>query len=148
MVPETTVESSGANTPYRSIFSRRHCERPTPLLFTKPIIIITPDPNATLQTPVTAEGACGALGNETRIQILSALGAADGPLSFSALREAVGVADFGGFNYHLDTLEGAFVDKTVEGYALTHAGWRVVEAIFSGVLTEDPGIERIHVDRL
>lgn len=105
------------------------------------------EPDASPQSSVTADGAFGVLGNETRIQILYALGAADEPLSFSALREAVGVGDSGRFNYHLVKLDGTFVEKTADGYALLQAGRRVVEAIFSGVLTEDPGIERVPIDR-
>lgn len=87
------------------------------------------------------------LGSDTRIGILKALGEAPGPLSFSTLRESVGVGDSGRFNYHLDKLEGTFVAQTEEGYVLLESGRRVVEAIFSGVLTDDPAVERIHIDR-
>jgi DNA-binding transcriptional ArsR family regulator len=87
----------------------------------------------------------GAVADETRIAILRALWEAhtaapeelDGPeatpVPFSELRERVGVADSGRFNYHLDQLVPEFVHDREEGYALTHAGAQVVGAAVSGV---------------
>ena len=90
----------------------------------------------------------GVVANETRIAILRALWdehtanpeAVDGPRSepvaFSALRERVGVADSGQFNYHLDKLVPEFVQRREDGYALTHAGAQVIGAAVSGIYTD------------
>ncbi|MEF8776502.1 MAG: helix-turn-helix domain-containing protein [Haloarculaceae archaeon] len=86
------------------------------------------------------------LGNETRVQILEALADAEDPLSFSALHEQVDLRDSGQFNYHLDKLVGYFVESTDEGYDLRRAGSRVVEAILSGAVTDDPVIDRTPVE--
>lgn len=104
------------------------------------------EPAPSLRSPVTTDGAFAVLGNETRIRILDTLGVAEGPLSFSELRDRVGVADSGQFNYHLDKLDGVFVVKREEGYELLQPGRRVVEAIYAGVLTDELGVERIQVD--
>jgi len=99
-------------------------------------------PDATL----TPDDAFAALGNRTRIEILQALGSAGGPLSFSRLRERVGVRDSGQFNYHLDELTGHFIRSTEDGYVLRQAGARVVESVLSGAVTETPVIEPTPVD--
>lgn len=87
------------------------------------------------------------LGDPTRLRILQALGNADGPLSFSRLRERVGYESSGNFSYHLDKLVDTFVQNTERGYRLREAGKRVVEAVYSGVVTETATIERRVVDR-
>jgi hypothetical protein len=87
------------------------------------------------------------LGNETRLSILQALGAADGPLSFSALFDRVDLDDSGQFNYHLGKLVGHFVRKTDAGYELRQAGRRVVEAVLSGAVTDAPVVERTRLDQ-
>jgi DNA-binding HxlR family transcriptional regulator len=92
------------------------------------------------------EEAFATLGNETRMKILYALGEADGPLSFSVLRERVGRPDSGQFNYHLRKVDGHFVRKTDAGYALTQAGRRVVEAVLSGAVTDIPTIGSTGID--
>lgn len=78
------------------------------------------------------------LGNETRIDIVRALGeTSDASLSFSALRDRVNVADSGQFNYHLKKLVGSFIRRTDEGaYELTYAGKQVIGAILSGRFTQ------------
>ena len=53
-------------------------------------------------------------------------------LSFSELRDAVGVDDSGRFNYHLDKLVGRFVHRTPKGYMLTIAGHRLAGSIVAG----------------
>lgn len=77
--------------------------------------------------------------NELRFDIVQALWEArtDGetPLSFSTLRERVGVRDSGQFNYHLNKLVPRFV-RNDDGYALTHAGQQVVGAAVSGTYTD------------
>ncbi|MFC6731394.1 DUF7351 domain-containing protein [Haladaptatus sp. GCM10025893] len=73
------------------------------------------------------------LGNETRVAILRELAdASDTPLSFSALRERVGMRDSGQFNYHLGKLTGIFIDKVDAGYRLRYAGAHVMGAILAG----------------
>lgn len=48
-------------------------------------------------------------------------------LSFTELRERVGVRQGAQFNYHLDKLVGHFVTKTDGGYSLRPTGHRVIE---------------------
>ncbi|MFB6140729.1 MAG: winged helix-turn-helix domain-containing protein [Halosimplex sp.] len=86
------------------------------------------------------------LGDETRVAILRALGGVDEPLSFTALRDRVGTADSGRFNYHLDRLVGHFVLKRDSGYVLGRPGERVVEAVLSGAVTDAPVLERTVID--
>lgn len=95
---------------------------------------------------VSPDDAFATLGNEIRLEIVRRLGDADGPLSFSELRDAVDVRDSGQFNYHLGELVGQFVHKTDEGYTLRQAGERVVEAVLSGAVTEAPVMEPTPVD--
>lgn len=88
-----------------------------------------------------SNAAFSILGSDVRLEILQSLSEAEGPLSFTALRETVGPADSGQFNYHLRKLEGLFVLKTVDGYVLRQAGGRIIETIRSGALTDDSGLE-------
>lgn len=92
------------------------------------------------------DDAFAVLGNETRMEILRTLGRAEKPQSFSELREQVGVSDSGQFNYHLDKLEGHFIMKTDEKYALQPPGQRVIEAVFSGAVTDTPVVDRTEID--
>lgn len=87
---------------------------------------------------VSPEEAFSILGNETRVQILRTLGGGDEPLSFTELRDHVGIRQGGQFNYHLEKLVGHFVAKTDAGYELRQPGRRVVQAVLSGAVTEDP----------
>ncbi len=75
-----------------------------------------------------ATDALEVLGNEIRMATLRELAEADGPLSFTELRERVGVRDTGKFNYHLTKLCSYFVRETDGGYELGHAGSRVIAA--------------------
>jgi ribosomal protein S27AE len=95
---------------------------------------------------LSPDEAFAVLGNDTRMEILQALVAADGPLSFSEPRDAVGMRDSGQFNYHLAEVEGHFVRKTDDGYRLRQAGRRVVEAVLSGAVTDDPVVEPTRID--
>jgi len=99
------------------------------------------------EEPLSPDEAFSALGNETRLAVLRALGKTDGPCSFSSLYDAVDVADSGQFNYHLDKLVGHFVRKTDDGYELRQPGRRIVEAVLSGAVTETPTLERTPVDQ-
>lgn len=103
----------------------------------------TPDDGGPHLSP---DDAFGVLGNETRMEILRTLGQADQPLSFSELRDRIGMADSGQFNYHLGQLEGHFVEKTDEVYRLRQPGKRVIQAVLSGAVTRDPALEIAEVD--
>lgn len=92
------------------------------------------------------------LSNETRLAILLALWEAYEPhtpgsaVPFSDLRERVGVRDSGQFNYHLGQLEGQFVRKTEDGYALRRAGLRLIQSIIAGTGIEEPSLEQTEID--
>lgn len=86
------------------------------------------------------------LGNETRVDILRALAAADDPIPFSELRDRVGTRDSGGFNYHLGKLGGTFVKQGKEGYELTLAGLQVVGALVAGTYTADAEMGAMEID--
>lgn len=100
--------------------------------------------NMTDDTNAVSE-AFAALGDETRVAILEALVDArredpeNAALSFSDLRERVGVQDSGRFNYHLGKLRGQFLEETDGAYELTYAGREVVGAILAG--TYDATVE-------
>jgi len=78
------------------------------------------------------------VGDESRLGIVQALvehrreHPDDTGLSFSDLREAVGMRDSGRFNYHLDKLRGQFVEEGEDGYKLTYAGDQIAAALVSG----------------
>jgi|APHM01.1.fsa_nt_gi hypothetical protein len=69
------------------------------------------------------------LSDETRLAIVTALADASEPVCFSALRDRVGAADSGRFNYHLGELRETLVTKRADGYALTPAGERAVHGL-------------------
>lgn len=104
-----------------------------------------------LSTGSRATEAFELLSNETRLAILVALWEAhepyeeDGAVRFSELRARVGTADSGQFNYHLDRLEGHFVESTGEGYALTRAGLTFVQSVIAGTGIDDPAFERSEI---
>jgi hypothetical protein len=83
------------------------------------------------------------LGNELRVQILLELydAAREGRLGedsipYSGLQTAVGEADSGRFNYHLEKLCGHFVRKTDSGYKICEPGRAVARLLSKGTLTE------------
>ncbi|WP_330632172.1 winged helix-turn-helix domain-containing protein [Halocatena halophila] len=78
----------------------------------------------------------GKLSHPVRIEILQALATTETPCSFGELRSASSIDDPGQFNYHIRTLDGAFVSNTDDGYELSVAGHRLVGAVRSGVATE------------
>ena len=83
------------------------------------------------------------LGHDLRMGILEALAEkrAEEPrnpgVSFSELRDRVGIADSGQFNYHLDKLTDQFVQETAAGYELDAAGQEVIGAVLSGSFEAD-----------
>lgn len=93
------------------------------------------------QTSVAPDEAFAILANDTRIDILQALGEADAPVHFTELREQVGLDQGRQFNYHLKKLVGHYVAKPDQGYTLRPPGSRVVQAIRSGAVTDHPVID-------
>jgi hypothetical protein len=91
--------------------------------------------------------AFGLLADETRLAILVALWEQQDPFDperstrFSDLRDRVGTADSGRFNYHLDRLDGHYVEATDDGYRLTAAGRRVVQSVVAGTGLEAPTLD-------
>ena len=81
--------------------------------------------------------ALAVLGNEIRMSILRELADAEESLSFTELRERVGIRDTGKFNYHLTKLCEYFVRQTESGYELGHAGTRVITAANPTASSED-----------
>lgn len=111
-------------------------------------------------TDVTGENVAGAfelLSSETRLAILLALWDAQDPgppaselgdsaLSFSELRERVGIRDSGQFNYHLDKLTERFVTEQADGYVLNDPAEQILHAVFAGTVTEHESFEAEPVD--
>lgn len=102
------------------------------------------DPQGT--APFSPDEAFSVLGDETRVQILQALGEAERPLGFSELFDRIDYDDSSNFDYHLTRLRGHFVAKIDDGYLLQQAGRRVVEAVLSGAVTDDPVLEPARID--
>jgi hypothetical protein len=85
--------------------------------------------------------------HELRLEILLAL--RESPtysLGFAELRRAVGERDSGKFTYHLGKLEGQFVERVGDRYALQYPGHRVLDAVRSGVFHESPSVAPVEVD--
>jgi hypothetical protein len=105
---------------------------------------MTTDETAT--AGLSPDEAFALVADETRLEILRTLSETDEPLSFSALFEQSEYGNSSNFSYHLDKLDGHFISRTDEGYALQQAGRRVVEAVIAGTVTEDPVVERSATD--
>lgn len=86
------------------------------------------------------------LGDEVRLSILRALKDDREPVSFSELRERIGVSDSGRFNYHLDRLRGHFIRRADDGYELRYHGKRVVETVLSGTFTDTATVAPFEVE--
>jgi DNA-binding transcriptional ArsR family regulator len=95
-----------------------------------------------------ASTAFSILGNETRLAILYELWESQGRydsgsyassrVTFSELRERVGMRDSGQFSYHLEQLVGEFVQKGDAGYTITGAGSEIIRAVVGTVGVENP----------
>lgn len=96
------------------------------------------------------------LGNDTRLAILLALWEAKDPvlpkseeseptLSFTELRDRVGLSHGSQFNYHLDKLTDQFVRKTDTGYSLTQSA-RILHTVFAGTLRDHTTLESEPID--
>lgn len=104
---------------------------------------------------ITPEQAFELLGHETRVAILEALWESSrlpdreetddsidwypgtNAISFTDLRNCVGMQDGSQFNYHLEKLVGRFVHKTDNGYVLARAGQRIVSIIRAEEFTDE-----------
>lgn len=101
--------------------------------------------------PRTTE-AFAILGNETRLAILLALWEAFEPwadenaVSFTELRDRVGIEQGRQFTYHLDKLTGEFVRKTDGGYELRRLGHLLVQTIIAGTGVEDHTLAPTGID--
>lgn len=89
--------------------------------------------------------ALSVLGNEIRMSILRELAETNEALSFTELKERVGIRDSGKFNYHLTKLCAYFVRETDVGYELGHAGSRVISA--AGYEKGETNTERVTEER-
>lgn len=92
-------------------------------------------------TTLSPDDAFALLGNETRMEILQTLWEADDTLSFSELRERVGIRDSGQFNYHLNRLGDHFVRHTDHGYELRAAGEHVIRGVLAEAISQNPTFE-------
>ena len=92
------------------------------------------------------------VGDETRLAILLALWEAyepfadDNALSFSELLDQVDYDTSGNFSYHLQKLEGHFVESTADGYRLKQAGHRVVRTVIAGTGLRDATLGPTEID--
>jgi len=94
------------------------------------------------------------LADETRLAILLALWEeydphADDNVPFSRLFERTGYDDRGNFSYHLEKLEGTFVEQYTDrgGYELKTPGLKLVRAIIAGTGIGDTTLEAAEIDQ-
>jgi hypothetical protein len=118
------------------------------------------NPTATRSSLEAAAGAAGpaaveafkCIGDETRLAIVLALWEAyepfseDNALSFSELLDRVDYDASGNFSYHLQQLEGHFVESTADGYRLQQAGHRLVRTIIAGSGLTDTALAPTEID--
>lgn len=92
------------------------------------------------------------LGNETRLAILLVMWDAyepfgdDDVLSFSELLDRVDYDTSGNFSYHLQKLEGHYVESTADGYRLKQSGHRLVRTVIAGTGIADITFEPTEID--
>ncbi|WP_435361227.1 DUF7351 domain-containing protein [Haloarchaeobius sp. DFWS5] len=97
--------------------------------------------------------ALSLLANDIRIGIVRAIGDETveaerlGYLSYSALKQRVGVDDSGQFNYHLNKLLGPFVREYDDGYGLTTQGRLAFQHLVAGGFTTDLRVNAFPVEQ-
>lgn len=96
---------------------------------------------------LSPDEAFALVADETRLEILRILADAGEPLPFSTLFDRADYDTRSNFSYHLDKLEGHFISQIAEGYAIRQAGRRIVEAVLSGTMTDDPVVDRVRTER-
>lgn len=103
-----------------------------------------PSPAAVSGSP---EEAFAALGDQTRVEIILELARVANKqepgsgLTFSELREQVGVSDSGRFNYHLNQLVPTFVRRDEDRYYAGYAALAMTSAVHAGLYDHDGGTE-------
>lgn len=103
---------------------------------------------------IPPDDAFALLGNATRMAILRELWEVrdpfappvDNALSFTELRERVGLDDPGQLNYHLNQLVGPFVRRTDIGYLLQPTATGVMRAVAIGNITDEGETLRTEAD--
>lgn len=90
------------------------------------------------------------LGHPARMSILRALlevrrSSSDPHVAFTELQDRSGIDDRGRFNYHLDHLLEAYVDKTDAGYRLSAFGHRVLAPVVAGLYDRDRDLDPVEV---
>lgn len=100
---------------------------------------------------VDAREAFALLGHEIRLDILLALlddwvAVYTEPKSYAELMDAVGMADSGKFNYHLDQLRGVYVQQVDGGYVPTASATALYRAVLAHRPTEGIDFEAEPVD--
>ncbi|WP_290812700.1 hypothetical protein [Halovivax sp.] len=115
---------------------------------------MTDDESTTGADELDRETAFSLLADETRVRIVTELGAATASpetgiprLSYADLQERVEIRDSGRFNYHLTKLVGNYVAKEDDGYRLRWPGMVLYRTLVAGLLTgeADPAVERFSV---
>lgn len=86
------------------------------------------------------------LSDETRLDVLRTVWAAEAPIQFSEIRSRLGDPDSGRLNYHLGELTGHYLSKSDGGYRLTQAGREVIRAVRAGSITADGTLEPGEID--
>lgn len=99
--------------------------------------------NTPYESTTAVKETFATIGNETRAEILRILGEdPHAELSFSELRSQMGGdIDSGQFNYHLQKLQGHFVDQTDDGYRLRPEGLMLYRLIRAGSFTQELQLE-------
>lgn len=102
------------------------------------------EPDSTLSQ---VQDAFQLLANETRLEILYALWTRpDWEATFTELKNAVGMGDSGQFQYHLNQLEGTFIQHTDDGYTHLAGGIALYRAML-GTITGPESIDPVPIDR-
>ena len=88
------------------------------------------------ESQATPGDAFGLLGHQLRLDIVLAMlegweAAETEPQRYSELMRAVGVEDSGKFNYHLDKLRGAYLQKVDGGYVPTASATALYRAVLA-----------------
>ena len=94
-----------------------------------------------------AEDAFGVLASQLRLKILEALTERDdgSTVSFTELYERVDSTNTSQFSYHLQELTGQYVHQTADGYGISDAGRRIVQAARAGEYTTQPEFDSVTV---
>lgn len=88
-----------------------------------------------------------ALGNETRLEILSTMYLSHRrEMSFTEIRDRISLDDHGNLVYHLDQLRPRFLEKGDGGYRLTTAAYFVLMLLLQGTFDPEPPTFDTHVD--